>query len=38
MTQIERKREKELAYRESDGVAVSLRWNRETRVKRSLTK
>jgi hypothetical protein len=30
MTQIERQEEKELAYRESDGVAVSLRWNRET--------
>jgi hypothetical protein len=30
MTQIERQEEKELAYRESDGIAVSLRWNRET--------
>ena len=29
MTRIETQ-EKELAYRESDGIAVSLRWNRET--------
>jgi hypothetical protein len=30
MTQIERQAEKELAYRESDGVAFSLRRNPET--------
>ena len=30
MTQIERQEEKELAYRESAGISVSLRWNRET--------
>jgi hypothetical protein len=29
MTRIERQ-EKELAYRENDGLAVSLRWNPET--------
>ena len=29
MTQVERQ-EEELAYRESGGIAVSLRWNRET--------
>ncbi len=30
MTRIERQEEKELAYREHGGVAVSLRWNRKT--------
>ena len=30
MTQTKRQEERELAYRESDGIAVSLRWNRET--------
>jgi hypothetical protein len=30
MTPIERQEDKELAYRESDGIAVSLRWNRQT--------
>jgi hypothetical protein len=30
MTQIERHEERELAYREGDGIAVSLRWNRQT--------
>jgi hypothetical protein len=30
MTQIARQIEKELAYRDSGGIAVSLRWNRET--------
>ena len=30
MTRIEKPEEKELAYRESDGIAVSLRWNQET--------
>jgi hypothetical protein len=30
MIQIKRQEEKELAYREGGGIAVSLRWNRET--------
>jgi hypothetical protein len=30
VTQIARKEEKELAFRESDGIAISLRWNPET--------
>jgi hypothetical protein len=30
MTQIEKQEEKELAYRESYGIAISLRWNQET--------
>jgi hypothetical protein len=30
VTQIARRIEKELAFRDSGGIAVSLRWNRET--------
>ncbi len=30
MTRFERKEEEELAYRESAGISVSLRWNRGT--------
>jgi hypothetical protein len=30
MTPIETQEDKELAYREGDGIAVSLRWNPET--------
>jgi hypothetical protein len=30
VTQIDPQEQEELAYRESDGIAVSLRWNRKT--------